>query len=362
MLAIPAFGSIMEPRGRTGGHTEGSVAMVTRICFTAILTVLVLCVSCSDVQRKADEESLRLAPEDYPRIDGSASTEPLAMLIACRITHTDFCLFDISRLLSPTTTPYDPAKRLHLSHQRNPLDIPTNYHATLLAKNRHSGTHDSYVALMEGDARLIIASREPSIDELEMAKAKAVSIKSVPIAKDAFVFLRNTANPVTNCTVQQIRDIYTDRLTNWSALGGPDGKINPYQRNRNSGSQVKMGTLVMQGVKMIEAPMVSTPSLMGEPFNRLQADKDGIAFTVYYYAQFVATIPEIGMFSVNGVFPSSESIGSGDYPFVTHVYVSHLESLPEDSVEASIRDWILTPEGQTVVAEIGYWPIGELPN
>ncbi len=333
-------------------------------CFAA--AVLILSGWCG-TSVFADEESLRLAPEDYPRIDGSTSTQSLAMLIACRITYTDFRWgtpqrhFEPVRRLFPITTPYDPAKRLDLSYQRNPLGI-TNTHATLLAKNEHSGTHRSYVALMEGDAHLIVAAREPSIDELEMAKAKGISIKSVPIAKDAFVFIRNTANPVTNCTVQQIRDIYTGRLTNWSALGGPDRKINPYQRNRNSGSQVEMETLVMQGVKMIESPDLALAMSMSGPFYSLRHDKDGIGYTMYYYDQFMAAFPEVGMFSVNGVLPSSESIGSGDYPFVTHVYVSHLESLPEDSVEASIRDWILTPEGQAVVAESGYVPIGELPN
>ncbi len=337
-------------------------------CFAA--AVLILSGWCG-TSVFADEESLRLAPEDYPRIDGSTSTHPLTMLIACRITHTDFSwaisLFEPlsplkARRLFPTRTPYDPAKRLDLSYERDRLDIPTNIHGTLLAKNAHRGTHESYVALMEGDARLIVAAREPSIDELEAAKAKGVSIKSVPIAKDAFVFLRHRANLVTNCTVQQIRDIYTGRLTNWSALGGPDRKITPYQRNRNSGSQVKMETLVMRGVKMIEGDSLVTADPMGMIFHRLTNDKDGIGYTVYYYDQFMAPVPEVGMFSVNGVLPSSESIGSGDYPFVTHVYASHLESLPEESVEASIRDWILTPEGQAVVAESGYVPIGTLPN
>ena len=339
-------------------------------CFAA--AVLILSGWCG-TSVFADEESLRLAPEDYPRIDGSTSTQPLAMLIACRITHTDFrwaTSWDMVRRLFPTTTPYDPAKRFDLSSpsafslrdQGKLRGTPENTHATLLAKNKHSGTHRSYVALMEGDARLIIAAREPSIDELEMAKVKAVSIKSVPIAKDAFVFIRNTANPVTNCTVQQIRDIYTGRLTNWSALGGPDRKIRAFQRNRNSGSQVKMETLVMQGVKMMVATDLDLAMSMGGAFTVLRYLKDGIGYTMYYYDHFMAPFPEVGMFSVNGVLPSSESIASGDYPFVTHAYVSHLESLPEDSVEASIRDWILTPEGQAVVAESGYGPIGELPN
>ena len=56
----------------------------------------------------------------------------------------------------------------------------------------------------------------------------------------------------------------------------------------------------------------------------------------------------------NGVFPDRKTIGDRSYPFATEVFVAYLSDLPQDSVTASIRDWLLSPEGQSVVSESGY--------
>ena len=41
-----------------------------------------------------------------------------------------------------------------------------------------------------------------------------------PVALDAFVFITNIANPVDSLTIQEIQDIYTKSITNWSQVGG----------------------------------------------------------------------------------------------------------------------------------------------
>ncbi len=45
------------------------------------------------------------------------------------------------------------------------------------------------------------------------------------------------------------------------------------------------------------------------------------------------------------------------YPWVTKVYVVTRKDLKEDHPAAKLRDWLLTPEGQTVIGETGYVPI-----
>ena len=42
----------------------------------------------------------------------------------------------------------------------------------------------------------------------------------VRIASDAFVFIVNKNNPVSDITIDQIRGIYSGKITNWKELGG----------------------------------------------------------------------------------------------------------------------------------------------
>ena len=91
------------------------------------------------------------------------------------------------------------------------------------------------------------------------------------VALDAFVILANTENPVESLQQQDVRAIYTGEITRWNQVGGQAQEINPYQRNRNSGSQELMEKLIMRGEAMIDAPDMSLEGMMG-PINALASD------------------------------------------------------------------------------------------
>jgi phosphate transport system substrate-binding protein len=337
--------------------------------FSALLFVIGMLCFVLVTAAEAGGLNLPLSPTDYPMVDGSTSTQPLSVLIACRLTHTAFTWgshpFNRTRMLYPTTEAYDSTKRLDLKHSpapaslapRLPASTLTSLNNPLMTKVRHSGTHESYINLINRQAQLILAAREPSDDELALAKQKGVEIKALPIALDALVFIRNANNPVSAITTEQIRGIYTGKITHWKALGGPDLRINPYRRNRNSGSEETMQKIVMRGQKMMEARDLEVAMSMIGPFNAIREDRLGIGYTVYYYDTFMTSIPEVRMLAVDGVFPDRRTIGDQSYPFATEVFIAYLNDLPQDSVAASIRDWLLSREGQSVVSESGYAPI-----
>ena len=71
---------------------------------------------------------------------------------------------------------------------------------------------------------------------------------------DALTFMVNNSNPIECLSVEQIRKIYTGDITNWQEVGGEDMLITPYVRNRNSGSQEKFETMVMDGLEIKKFP------------------------------------------------------------------------------------------------------------
>jgi phosphate transport system substrate-binding protein len=227
---------------------------------------------------------------------------------------------------------------------------------------QHNGTHGSYVSLIEGQADIILVARQPSEDELQQARRRRVTLDVRPAALDAFVFLVSAKNPIEELSLDAIRQIYTGEVTRWGDLGvsigtgeAEDG-ITTYRRNPNSGSQELMEKLVMRGEPMIESPDLMLMTMMG-PFMAIASDPLGIGYSVYYYAVFMLPTEEVKLIGVDGVLPTSENIAARSYPLTTEVYVATREGMPADHTALLLRDWLLTSEGQAVIAKSGYVPI-----
>jgi phosphate transport system substrate-binding protein len=225
----------------------------------------------------------------------------------------------------------------------------------------HAGTHGAYENVITGKAAMGLVARRPSEDELDLARDNNVEIDVEPVALDAFVFIMNYKNPVTNLSATQIRSIYSGKLKNWQEVGGPDNRIRAYRRNRNSGSQELMETLVMTDTAFEDLDYPRSRNLvhqgMGGPYIALTHDQEGIAYSVYYYEHFMSGSPNTRLIAVDGVMPSYETIRNRTYPYVTEVYAAVLQKNAANSPAARIRKWVLSDEGQAVVRESGYVPI-----
>ena len=124
-------------------------------------------------------------------------------------------------------------------------------------------------------------------------------------------------------TADQVRKIYTGEITNWKEVGGVDHAITPYIRNADSGSQEKMETLVMDGLKMIDGTEETYMSeiigfQMASPYLQLEADEYGIGYTPFFYCTaMVRDLMRVDMLSIDGVAPGKESLKNNKYPFVS---------------------------------------------
>jgi phosphate transport system substrate-binding protein len=285
----------------------------------------------------------RLQADRYPGVDGSTSTYPLQMMVACRVlsvdcTWTQGDLFDPTRRITPD---------MHSTGERE---------AETLFNITHSGTHSAYLKLINKEADLILVAREPSWDERDAAALKSVVMDFQPIARDGFVFLVHAENPVESLSLEQIVDIYTGRITNWAEVGGLDAEIHTYQRNPNSGSQELMERLVMRGEAMIDSPAMMLETMMG-PINALREDPLGIGYSVHFYAANIYPDENVRMIAVERVEPTSETIASRSYPLTTRVYAVLREGTNPSSAAMALRNWLFTQEGQAAVEASGYVPL-----
>jgi len=217
--------------------------------------------------------------------------------------------------------------------------------------------------LIEGKCELGLVARGPSPDELELARTKDVELDVVPCALDAFVFIVNEENPVRNLTTRHLRDIYAGKIKDWAEVGGAKGEITAYQREENSGSQQLMRELVMKDVpfeRRKDSGHVPglVRHLMSSVFLALTEDASGLAYSVYYYERFMSGSPRTRTIAVDGVEPTFKTIQNRKYPHVAEVFAVTRKGIDQDAPASRLRNWLLSPEGQAVVRESGYVPIG----
>lgn len=286
----------------------------------------------------------QLSVENYPRVDGSTSAYPLQMTIACQILDVP-CIWLEGDLFS-TTRSIIPDPEFEGSSDQ----------VEKIFNIWHSGTHGSYMNLIEGNADIIIVARPPSEDELQAAEQSDLHLEFKPIALDAFVFVLNEKNPIDTITLDNIRAVYAGEITNWLKLGGSFAEIHTYQRNRNSGSQELMESLVMRGAPMVESPDMILESMMG-PIHAISDDSLGIGYSVYFYAAHIFPHERVKMIAVDGVHPTWENIADQSYPLTTEVYAVIRGDAPQNSAARLLLAWLQTVDGQAAIAKSGYVPI-----
>lgn len=256
--------------------------------------------------------------DNLPRLDGSTSTVPLALTVCAEV----------------------------LGESREEVQDLVRFNKTTTA----------YFNLLEGNADLLIVGE--ANDEV-MARKKELNFEweKQPFATDAFVFVVNEDNPVDSITVEQARDIYSGKITNWKELGGEDRPITALQRNEGAGSQTLMEKLVMQGAPMVEAPteyIVTTMGQLMEAVKSFDGSPGAIGYSVYYYAEEMKMAQGLKLLKLEGVEPNPDTIRSETYPLVNPKYVVIPAGEPKGAPNKVLFDWLLSEDGQTLIAKEGY--------
>ena len=226
-----------------------------------------------------------------------------------------------------------------------------------LDENTQGKSAKVYASLINKEKDLIFVS-EPSDDILRQAQNAGVEFDNTGIGLDGFVFLINKNNPVESLTLEQIRDIYTGKITNWKDVGGEDAEIFPYQREQNSGSQNLMEKMVMKGEKM--APAKSSDMQIESMSGLIDSVANGdnsrysIGYSIYLYAKEQYVKDSVKFVKINGVSATDENITNKTYPLTKIVYAVTRKDVPQESSARKLIKWLLTPAGQKVVEAGGY--------
>ena len=210
------------------------------------------------------------------------------------------------------------------------------------SRMQYRNTVRGYKAIVDETADVLF-SASPSAEQKQYAAEKGVELVYVPIGLEAFVFFVNGQNPVNGLTTAQVRDIYGGSIRNWKDVGGPDRPINPVTRLQGSGSQSVMDAFMGDRPVQGKSPLALFGASLGYSFRFYLMDMVGDA--------------DVKVLRLNDVYPDRETIRSGQYPIVTSFYAVYRANDPNENVKKLV-DWLLSPEGQSLIEATGYVPLG----
>jgi len=200
-------------------------------------------------------------------------------------------------------------------------------------------------AASEGTADIGNASREISQDE----KTQYPNMKVFVIARDGIAIIVPPDSPMTDLTVDQVRDIFSGKITNWKDVGGPDAPIIVVSREEGSGTRTAFEEMVMGKDALITANAILQNS-NGAVRTAVATTPNSVGYLSFGYLD-----NSVKALNLNGVAPTEENASNGTYPVVRPLNM--LTPKEPDGLVKAFLDFVLGTEGQAMVRSEGYIPV-----
>ncbi|MEN3042208.1 MAG: phosphate ABC transporter substrate-binding protein [Fervidobacterium sp.] len=172
------------------------------------------------------------------------------------------------------------------------------------------------------------------------------------VAWDGIAIVVHKDLPITNITIQQLRDIYTGKITRWNQIDPnlPARDIVVFSRNTASGTfevfkEKVLGEEKMSPrVRMLESSMAELETVAKTPFS------------IAYFGVGYVDPNQVKVLTVNSIAPNKTNILAGKYPLSRplFVFVDVTNGWPEEGPVADYLKFIMSKRGQELVEKAGF--------
>lgn len=176
-------------------------------------------------------------------------------------------------------------------------------------------------------------------------------VEGTTIALDGIAIIVNNASKVENLTVDQLKQMFTGEITNWSEVGGDDGEIVLIGREAGSGTRDGFESIV--DVKD-SCKYAQELTATGAVISAVEANPLAIG-----YASLSAVGDTVKMVTVGGVECSEETVKDGSYevqrPFV---FVTNKSVTLSEQAQAFF-DFATSADAADLIRTAGAVPVNE---
>ena len=220
------------------------------------------------------------------------------------------------------------------------------------------GSGSGFNQLAEGQTDIGMMSRDITKDEL--ARFSQHVFTPIAIGRDAVVPVVSSEiyeAGVTQLSFAQIADIYSGRVDNWSAFGGPDKAIFVIDKESSSGTRQTFFEIVI-GDKKAEAAGADLVIGSNNEEQTAMTQSDS-AIGMLSLAWLNEDVKGVSIVTDSGavITPSLENVRNGSYPIARDLNIIVRGDISPKA--QAFVDYLLSPSGQVFVQESGYVPINE---
>ena len=206
-----------------------------------------------------------------------------------------------------------------------------------------SGSGAGITSAQDGTADIGLASRDLKDDE--------TGVKAITVAKDGIAIIINPENPVADLSVEQIAQLATGEITNWSEVGGNDAQV--VFIGREAGSGTRDGFESITGTTdncKYQNELTST----GEVIANVASNPNAIG-----YASLSAVDDTVKAITVGGVAPSEETVLDGTYAIQRNFNFIVSDSAELSDAAQAFIDWATSADAADLIAGAGAVPVAE---
>ena len=202
-----------------------------------------------------------------------------------------------------------------------------------------TGSGSGIQAVSEGRCDIGLASRGLKDDE------KSSGLTETVLAYDGIAVVVSPENPVSDLTIEQIADIYTGKITNWSEVGGNDAEI--VLIGREAGSGTRDGFESITGTEeacQYRQELTST----GDVIATVSQNPNAIG-----YASLSAVKESVKALSVGGVAPSEDTVKDGSYLIQRPFVLVTRDGVTLSPAAQAFFDYATSAEAAPIIAQAG---------
>jgi phosphate transport system substrate-binding protein len=230
--------------------------------------------------------------------------------------------------------------------------LPGNAAPSFISIAAH-GSATAFTALAGGSCDIGMASRRIKPDEaakLEQFGNMTSAGSEHILGLDGIAVIVNASNPLNELGKDEVKRIFTGRVTDWSQVGPSHGAINIYARDDNSGTYDTFKSLVLAGM-----PLVPSAHRF-EDSNTLSAavsdDPNGIGFIGLPFVHDAKPIA-VSEKGTHGLRPNRLTVATEDYPLSRRLYL-YTPAISRNKFTRLFMEFALSRQGQDLVAANGF--------
>jgi phosphate transport system substrate-binding protein len=251
------------------------------------------------------------------------------------------------------------AHGMHDAIARNHPDFRLRYMEPVNAKPG-SGTAISLV--MNGQTSFAQTARPLNKDEYNLARERGFLLEQVPVFIDGIAFYTHPNIKIPGLSINQVKDIFMGKITNWKQVGGPDRYIVPFSQDPKASSVISLLLDESQGQHL--SPNVEIIKNITEAIRKVSSTPGGISYSSPSLAIDQKTVRPLNL-AKKASMPyvpfikdrrvNVEAFKNDTYPLTRRLFVVfRRDGTLDEKAGMAYANLLLSNEGQRIIEKAGF--------